>query len=113
MSPDATPTSVAPAVGPPLPAGEEAGRLRAPRRLARPRPQGSADTSWAVFFYEGSWAVGRGDRGGEGGGRRDSRTGWKNWKQRSGTSRIGCPGSLGYVMPYSISRVLNRVMYKR
>ena len=66
--------------------GEDAGRLRAPRRLARPRPQGSADASWvvffyegswAVYFYEGSWAVGRGDRGGDGGGRRepDGKTG--------------------------------------
>ena len=57
------------------------------------------------FFYEGSWAVGRGDRWRWWG---TSRTGWKNWKRRSGTSRIGCPGSLGYVMAYSISRVLNR-----
>jgi hypothetical protein len=60
MSPDATPTSVAPAVGPPLPAGEEAGRLRAPRRLARPRLQGSADASWAVFFMRGAGQLGVG-----------------------------------------------------
>ena len=63
------------------------------------------------FFYEGSWAVGRGDRGGDGGGRRepDGKTGSGD----RGQSRIGCPGSLGYVMAYSISRVLNRGMYKR
>jgi len=57
MPPDAPPPSGAPAVGPPLPAGEEgAGRLRAPRRLARPRRQGDLD----VFFMRGAGRLGMG-----------------------------------------------------
>ena len=58
MPPDAPPPSGAPAVGPPLPAGEEgAGRLRAPRRLAHPRRQGGAGR---FFFMGGAGRLGVG-----------------------------------------------------
>jgi len=60
VDPVPTPPCPPPRWGPPLPAGEEAGRLRAPRRLARPRPQGSADASWAVFFMRGAGQLGVG-----------------------------------------------------